>query len=78
MNDGRAVLDPADVGLPQPHPLTEQALGDATRPINGVVVRVGAVGTGHQADVLGGEGIPELVGLPELRRYVGWGDELVA
>jgi hypothetical protein len=27
--------------------------------------------------VLGGEGVVELLGLPELRRYVGWGDELV-
>ncbi|MGH3943343.1 MAG: hypothetical protein ACRDTG_32910 [Pseudonocardiaceae bacterium] len=36
-----------------------------------------AVGTGYPADVLGGESLPELLGVPELVRHVWWGDELV-
>ena len=42
-----------------------------------MVVGVGAVGTGYSADVLGGEGVAELVGLPELSGNLGRGDELV-
>jgi hypothetical protein len=40
-------------------------------------MRVGAVGTKYPTDVLGGEGLPELLGLPELGRDLGRGDELV-
>ncbi|MCA1606157.1 MAG: hypothetical protein LC775_11960, partial [Acidobacteria bacterium] len=59
-------------------PLAEQGLGDAARAVDGIVVRVGAVGTGDPAHVLGGEGILELFGLPELGGHLRRGDELVA
>ena len=39
---------------------------------------VGAVGPGYPADVLGGEGLLELLGLPELGGYFRRDDELVA
>ncbi|MGH3909037.1 MAG: hypothetical protein ACRDTE_33385 [Pseudonocardiaceae bacterium] len=78
VHDGWAVLDPADVGLAQAYPLAKQGLGNAAGAVDRVVVTVGAVGPGHLADVLGGEGISELVGVPELRGYVRRGDELVA
>ncbi|MGH4019760.1 MAG: hypothetical protein ACRDT0_11095 [Pseudonocardiaceae bacterium] len=41
-------------------------------------MRVRAVGASDSAHVLGGEGLAELLGLPELGGYLGRGDELVA
>lgn len=76
--DRRAGLKPADLGLPKAQPLAEEGLRDAARAIDGIVVRVCAVGPGHPAHVLGSERLPELRRLPEL----GWnpwrGDELIA
>jgi hypothetical protein len=37
-----------------------------------------AIGTNDPAHVLRGEGVAELVGLPELRGYLGRSDEFVA
>ena len=78
MADRRAVLDSDDVRLAQSYPLAEQGVVDDTGPVYGVMMGMGAVGAGDSADVLGGERVPELVGLPEIRWQLGWGDELVA
>lgn len=78
MLGGWTVLEAADVRLMKAYPLTEQGLGDTTRTIDRVVVGVSAVGAGHPAHMLGGEGLIELLGLPKLRWYLGWSDELVA
>jgi hypothetical protein len=75
--DRCAALNPSDLGLPQPYPLAEQGLGDAAGAVDRVVVGVHAVDTSDPADVLGGEGIPELLGLPECGRHLGWSDELI-
>ena len=73
----RAVFDPTDLGLTQSQPLPKQTLRDAARSVDGIVVRMCAVGAGYAAHVLGGEGITELVGLPELGGHLRWCDELV-
>jgi hypothetical protein len=39
---------------------------------------VRAVGAGYQADVLGGEGLAEPLGLPELGGHLGRSNELIA
>ncbi|MDQ3761346.1 MAG: hypothetical protein M3460_06485 [Actinomycetota bacterium] len=59
-------LNPADLGLSQAQPLAEQGLRDAAGTVDRVVVEVDAVGAGNAADVLGGKGVLELLGLPEL------------
>lgn len=71
--DRRSGLNPADLGLSQAQPLTEQSLRDAVGAVDRVVVGVHAVGAGDAADVLGGEGFPELLGLPERGGHVGRG-----
>ncbi|MCA1672306.1 MAG: hypothetical protein LC799_08935 [Actinobacteria bacterium] len=78
MFDRGAAFDPADLGLLDAEPVAEQALGDAAGAVDGVVVGVGAVSAGEAAEVLGGEGFAELVGLPELGWHLRRGEELVA
>jgi hypothetical protein len=63
--------------LAQAQPLAEQCLGDASWAVGRLVVGVRAVGAGYPADVLSGEGLAQLLGLPELGRQLGRGDELV-
>ncbi len=58
-------------GWRKPTHWPNRGLGNAARAVDRMVVTVGAVGPGQPADVLGREGISELVGVPELRRYVG-------
>lgn len=78
MLEGWAGLELTDVGLTKAYPLAEQRLRYTMRAVDSIVVWMGAVGSGHPTHVLSGECFPKLLGLPEVRRHLGRGDELVA